>query len=244
MNTLLEFRTTWKNTLQSHVFINESFTTFVNAHEWLNTHRTKIETEVWGFGERSFHWLYYLVVKELPNTFSFLDIGVFRGASGGLVSGLAELLGKQSHTYALSPFDGTGVHCLRNYEPEVIEFFKYSTNNSSRQVLTTIKGLSQTPTVIDTANSFAPYDACLIDAGHSFWEAKSDILTYAPMIKVGGYIFIDDSNNDKPMPWGYFCGIKEVSDAVHDTLLTPTPFSEQFEFVGNVVHLSLYKRIK
>jgi cephalosporin hydroxylase len=98
-----------------------------------------------------------------------------------------------------------------------------------------IKGYSQDAEVIETARG--EYDTVYIDGSHEYEDALLDLKNYAPMVKQGGYLVIDDACTDMHMPWGYFQGIAEVTKATLEYIK-----EDEWEFITNVVHLRVYKK--
>jgi len=54
----------WEDRKEVHKYINESFTTAVNDNTKLKEYRDWIESNIFGFGERSFLWMWKLLVKK------------------------------------------------------------------------------------------------------------------------------------------------------------------------------------
>jgi len=59
------------------------------------------------------------------------------------------------------------------------------------------------------------------------------------MVKVGGYLVIDDCANKYDLPYGYFRGIESVSRAVDRNLP-----NKQFKEIFSVVHNRIFQRVK
>lgn len=245
-DSLATFEAAWHNSPQHHAAVRDAFVDAVNADADLNAHRTHVENHVLGFGERAFHHLWKLLVAEMPPAFKFLEIGVFRGQTTSLIGLLAKKADKRVGVVGLSAYDGTGLEWEpRDYEPEVHALFnQYSDDHA---ILTTVRGDSTTPDAIQWGQELGPYDIVYIDGGHTYDIAKSDILNYAPLIKQGGYLVIDDCANRFDMPFGFFCGIQEVSQAVDDLLPLfgegTLPDGSMWKHVGSVVHIRLWRRL-
>ena len=75
----------WKDEPDTHAFINDSFKGLVNATPELKEYRDWIEANIFGFGERSFIWMWKILIDEMPVNFNFLEVGVFRGQILGAV---------------------------------------------------------------------------------------------------------------------------------------------------------------
>jgi len=220
----------WKNTLEGHKFINESFRDKVNDTPRLKKFRDYVESTAYGFGERSFIWFWNILAKSLPANFTFLEIGVYRGQSLAAIK-----LGKASaKVTGITPLDSTGGFHESDYAKDIKDLHaKYKLKQP-----TIWKGLSTDADILEKASKTS-WDVIYIDGGHGYEDAKHDVFKYSSFVKVGGYLIIDDCANKYPMPFGYFKGIDTVSKAV-DELLPNDHYKEVF----SVVHIRVFKRIK
>lgn len=239
--TLQETISTWKDTKEVHQYINERFTVCVNGDPQLKAYRDFVEgnndtpVKIFGFGERSFLWMWKLLVDEMPPSFKFLEIGVFRGQILGLIAMLTDNTARAADITGITPLDSTGGHWESNYEADIKqlhEIFGLRDPNI-------IKGLSTEPGVIDEATRKGPYDIVYVDGGHEYSVVKQDVPNYGAMVKPGGYLVIDDCANKYDLPYGYFRGIESVSRAVDEVLP-----NEQFKELFSVVHNRVFQRIK
>jgi hypothetical protein len=228
-NKLSDVAAVWADNPETHKLINEGFTDMVNADPKLKAYRDWIEEKIFGFGERSFLWMWKLMIDEIPNP-EFLEIGVFRGQ----VLGLIRMLSLKASITGITPLDNTGGHWDSDYAADI----KLLHTTFKLKQPTIIKGLSTDPEVMDKASQ-KEYDIIYIDGGHSFEVAHHDIYRYSSFVKVGGYLVVDDAGCKFNMPDGYFKGIEEVSRAV-DELLPNEYYTEVF----NVMHNRVFKRIK
>jgi hypothetical protein len=231
--TLAELKENWKDEPSYHQHIHELFIKHVNEDTLLNKHRTWVETNIWGFGERSFHWFWLLLINEMPNEFSFCEVGVFRGQSISLVALIAMYQDKISHVYGVSPLDSSDGHYESDYRTDIKRIHDEFELPES---YTIYHGSSTDKDIIKQATQTAPYDIVYIDGCHLYDYVVSDLNNYAPMVKAGGYLVVDDACCDMDMPFGFFQGIVSVTNAVLEWE------NEQFEFQFNVVHLRVYKR--
>lgn len=215
--------------------IVEDYTNKVNADPQLKAYRDWIEQNAFGFGERCFLWMWKELVDKMPNEFSFLEVGVFRGQVLGLIGMLAERTGKKVTRYGVTPLDSSDGHWESDYKKDIEHLhdtFKIKKDykiipydSTSPKALKEVKGLE--------------IDLLYIDGGHTYEVVKQDLNNYLPLVKQ--YLVIDDCNNKIEMPWGYFRGIESVSNAV-DELLPPFTENPDFTFVQNVVHNRILKR--
>jgi hypothetical protein len=220
----------WKDDPVSHQWMNETFAGLVNATPELKEYRDWIEANVFGFGERSFIWMWKMLVDEMPKDFHFLEIGVFRGQ----VIGLMRMLSHQAFIIGITPLDSTDGHWESDYREDI----KKLHNTFKLQQPLIFETLSNDPDTIREAGKIK-YDCVYIDGGHTYDVVKQDIANYAPMVKIGGFLVIDDCANKYNMPWGYFQGIADVSRAVDEVLP-----NEQFTELFSVVHNRIFKRVK
>lgn len=229
MSSIKEVESIWQDTPESHKAINEYFTDQVNANPKLKAYRDWIEEKIFGFGERSFLWMWKLLIYEIPAP-EFLEIGVFRGQ----ILGLIRLLSPKASITGVTPLDSTGGHWESDYAADIK--LLHSTFKLKQPKI--IKGLSTDDTVLGEVSK-KEYDIVYIDGGHSYDVARHDVYRYSSFVKVGGYLVIDDAGCKFNMPDGYFKGIEAVSKAV-DELLP----NEYYEEVFNVMHNRVFKRIK
>lgn len=236
--TLQELKDNWIDEPNYHKTIHETFIENVNNDELLNQHRTWVEQNVFGFGERSFHWFWKLLIDEMPKQFSFMEVGIFRGQILSLINVLSKSIGKKATVYGVSPLDNSDGHWDSDYETDVSTIHKQF---NVADKYTIYKGLSTNENIIQQTLNIAPYDIVYIDGGHTTVVVTSDLTHYPNMVKKGGYLVIDDCCNNMSMPWGFFQGISSVTNAVLEW--EKTEISKEFEFQFNVVHLKVYKRV-
>ena len=231
----------WKDDRSIHADINETFTRLVNADPELKAFRDFVEgnndtpVKIFGFGERSFLWMWKLLLDEMPEGFKFLEIGVFRGQILALIRTLSSRFPKMATIIGITPLDSTGGHWESDYASD-IKFLHEHFNLLQPEI---IKGLSTDPDIIDKAGKLGTYDIIYIDGGHEYEVAKADIINYSPMVKLGGYLVIDDCANKYDLPYGYFRGIESVSRAVDEHLP-----NEEFKEIFSVVHNRIFQRVK
>jgi len=152
----------WRDTPEGHTKINEEFTRLVNEDSELRLYRDWIEQRIFGFGERSFLWMWKLLVDEMPPSFKFLEIGVFRGQIIGLVSLLTNRTGRESVIRGVTPLDSTDGHWESDYEADIKKLhdtFKIANDYEL------IKLDSTNPVAVNLASKNPP-DVLYIDGGH------------------------------------------------------------------------------
>ena len=217
----------------------KDYTDKVNADKELKAYRDFIEANAFGFGERCFLWMWNEIVKKMPDEFTFMEIGVFRGQILAIVSLLAERHGKKVRRIGITPLDTSDGHWESDYEADIIRLHDVFNIKDDYEL---IRLDSTNPNAIKLASQNPP-DVLYIDGGHTYEVVKSDLTHYLPILKVGGTLVIDDCNNAIPMPWGYFQGIQSVSLAV-DEVLPREGSTEYWKHELNLVHNRVLTKLK
>ena len=217
----------------------KDYTDKVNADKELKAYRDWIEANAFGFGERCFLWMWNEIVKKMPDEFTFMEIGVFRGQILAIVSLLAERHGKKVRRIGITPLDTSDGHWESDYEADIIRLHDEFDLTADYEL---IRLDSTNPNAIKLASQNPP-DVLYIDGGHTYEVVKSDLTHYLPILKVGGTLVIDDCNNAIPMPWGYFQGIQSVSIAV-DEVLPREGSTEYWKHELNLVHNRVLTKLK
>lgn len=236
MIDLKTLKENWHNTPQFHQEVKDYCTQQVNETEMLHNHRLWVEQNIWGFGERAFHWVWKMIVDEMPSEFSFIECGVFKGQVLSLIKLLAISTGRKVKRYGITPLSTEGGVWESDYRADIEKIHDQFHLPKDYQLYV---GLSQNPSIIKLAQSTAFYDIFYIDGNHEYPVVQSDLKHYAPLVKRGGWLIIDDSCNDLNQNFGEFCGIDSVTQA---TLEYMEEHGEKWEFCGNCVHLRFYKR--
>lgn len=261
LDTLQEFADAWEDTPVGHLRVHDQCLLRVESDRTLLEHRTAIETDSLGCGARAFHWLWHLLVQEAPRAdFKFLEIGVLRGQVISLVSLLAQRRDLPATVVGVSTFDGRGMFMKDDGQfsgPEEID------DHYAQTVLDLYErfGISTPPALVygDSTNPetvervrdyFAPFDVVYVDGSHEYADARKDLLNYAPMVNVGGYLLADDAGLGLNLhPSGLFAGWPG-STAAFDELLPPiTPAGElpdgsQWAHAGSIAHLRIWRRTR
>jgi hypothetical protein len=230
--TLQDLRANWQDTPEYHKQIHEEFTELVNIDPMLDAHRTYIENHIFGMGERSFQYLWKILLNELPENPKLLEIGVHKGQ----ILSLWKLLKPDADVYGITPLDGQGTGWRDDdYLAHIINIHKdFELDKPAIH-----KGVSESSSSKMFAESIGELDCLYIDGGHERRHIDNDLSFYAPLVKSGGFMVIDDACCDMKMPWGYFQGIVDVTEGV---LAYMNTFGDEWEFMGNVVHLRIYRR--
>ena len=216
----------------------DEFTDNVNNDPQLKAYRDWIEENAFGFGERCFLWMWKEIVDRMPKSFTFVEVGVFRGQILALVKMLADRTGKKVKRYGITPLDSTDGHVESYYMTDIQ--ILHDTFNIPKD-FTILQGLSTDEAIIKDAKKIKA-NIVYIDGGHAYDVVKSDLKVYPKIVKSGGYLVIDDCNNAIDMPWGYFRGIDTVSKAV-DEMFPPYKDNAEWNLEMNIVHNRILKKI-
>lgn len=229
----------YEDTLEFHTSVRDEFFQRVMDDSELFALRKWILANKHGYGETQFYWMWNLIVKELPQDFKFLEIGVYRGQILCLATLLARRRGINGTMYgvtALSTIGFDGTHPGEpDFESDIARTFDFAKQPTDDFKL--IAGNSMDEAVIYTTNLEGPFDLVYIDGGHEYDTVMSDIKYYAEMTKKGGLLAIDDASCKLALPRNpdWFRGIDEVTQAVEDAVTPDDRFKELFAVGHNRV---------
>ena len=225
----------WKDDQDTHKFLGETFYRKTNSIMKFKEHRDFVESNNFGFGERAFMWMHKLLVDEMPTHFTFVEIGVYKGAILSAYKMIADLAGKSVTRIGVSPMSSEGGYNESDYGADVRTIHD---KFDIKQDYTIVKGFSNDPEIL-ASMAGASYDILLVDGGHDYPTVMSDLLHYCPMINPGGFLVVDDSANDMDLPSGYFGGHPEVTMALNDF----DPSKHGFEFLFNIGHDKVFQKV-
>lgn len=243
MGELWKWISEYQNTTEFHQKIVDEFVSGTNSIPRIKEHRDFIEESqnrfnlIYGHGHRSIQYLWKLIVDEMPQEFSFLEIGVYKGQILSLIEMLSEMSNRKSKIVGVTPlFDPA----FANYDrlpfiQNIYNQFKLNVNNTM-----IYNGFSQDVKTSSEIYPESPFEIVYIDGDHSYEITTSDIKTYSKMIKKNGFLVIDDCCDFKNMPPGMFKGIIEVSNAARDTVEKNSDFKELL----TCMHVRVWQRIK
>jgi len=231
----------WSDDPESHLIMHEGFKQLTDLHPYLKAHRDWVEKNIFGFGDRSFHYMWKLIVEEMPDNFIFLEIGVFRGQVLSLIKLIAESQKfKECRRFGVTPLTSAGGHWESDYKSDIEKIHDVHHLDKDYKLFV---GLSTDEKIIsDVCSTLKDIDILYIDGGHDYDTVVSDLKCYLPLIKPGGILVVDDAANLFNIPQGMFPGIAEVSKAVSD-VLPPFTKNPDFEFMFNCGHNLVYKKI-
>lgn len=262
MHTLQKVLTEYHSSEQTNDSIYKEFTDRVADVPYLKAHRDWVEQNKWGFGDRAFHYMWYLLLTQgvlnRPDP-SILEIGVYKGQVISLWSLIAAREGMPASIYAITPLSAkrlfpTYLHRLalalsKQYRKDALsgnlyakaDYFQciervYAQFDLDISLTTLFRGYSGDEH-IKKAVAGMMFDLIYIDGGHSYEEASHDINYFGEKVKVGGYLVIDDASFFLPGT-AFWKGHEAVSRAAEEI------DARRFANVLNVGHNRVYARIK
>jgi hypothetical protein len=253
---------TYANNARMNDAVYQEFTRLTDSIGFLKQHRDFVEQHAFGFGDRAFHYMWYLVLRDLAERFGIvnaLEIGVYKGQVLSLWALVARKLGIEVMITGVSPFQGNlrkmsiierklrrlidaeykanirhgNLYPEDDYLKRVHEIFdRFDVDVGACRL---VKGYSTDPDVIGTL-SVEQFSLIYVDGDHSYEGAASDIRNYAPLIAEGGYLVMDDASCFIPGDT-FWKGRESVSKACE--LIEPFGFRN----VLNVGHDRIYRRV-
>ncbi|RYF52502.1 MAG: hypothetical protein EOO27_28470, partial [Comamonadaceae bacterium] len=168
ISTLAQVAANYQNSVEVHTDILSQFLAAANGDAVLKAHRDFVEANQHGFGDREFHWMWKLVVDAMPPSWTFLEIGVYKGQVLSLVQLLSQQQGKRCQAFGITPLDNSG-DAVSNYELKSGEDYyslirqiheRFGIDSWATTKL--LRGFSNDDAVIRMARSNAYYDAIYI----------------------------------------------------------------------------------
>ncbi|KPK89994.1 MAG: hypothetical protein AMJ88_16795 [Anaerolineae bacterium SM23_ 63] len=231
----------WINSKDYALDLRDRFTSYVNTDLDLLDHRLYIERHAYGMGERCFHWLWKLIVDQMPEFFKFLEVGVYKGQIPSLIRLLANRTNREAEIFGVTLLSNSsgGIGERPNF-PEG-DYGKYIWDLHKRFDLeqpTLIVGDSTNPLVQSVTAEQSPFEIIYIDGCHEYDFVSQDLRFYPTLLKPGGFLVVDDASNFLEQPWGFFQGIESVSKAVRAVIET----DPKFEHLLAVVHDRVWRK--
>lgn len=224
MNDLEVIINHYKNNEYQNDKVWITFTKKTDEHKILKMHRDYIEDNQLGFGDRAFHYMWFLLISFLSKkkkNFRALEIGIYKGQVISLWSLLSKTFNLKMEIDAISPFEGNMnasqiinnklVNTLRRFF-----FIKFRTNEDAGNLYLKenyIKIIQDLFSYFDLDfNEITRYhgysndahivkkvkenryDLIYIDGDHRFEAVTEDILNYSSLINNGGLLVMDDAS--------------------------------------------------
>lgn len=207
-----------------------------NLMNGLKEIRKFVTDNVWGFGEDCFSPMWFMLFRK----FEFkrvMEIGCFKGASLAAWQYCSRALNLDTKIVGVGLFERGGNIPDWDFSTDDV-WTLYNKFNLEIDNTILVKGNSQNPDIVSMVRSiYDTYDMVYIDGDHSYEGALSDLRYYAPMVKRGGILVIDDCANDTQVPEGFFGGIQTVTDALNDYLAET---KGMWSFCFSLVHIKVY----
>jgi len=248
-DTLKEVMEEYEPTAAFQKLLCETWYNQTNDIPKLKALRDYVETNNYGHGERPFYYMFKTLIKELPDEFTFLEIGGHKFQTVCLMRMLADMAGKKINRFCISPMNGAELNIESDFYADAYNLHQLFEVDHDYMV---IEGYSENDDVMEKLlkqlfrigkGDARVIDMAYIDGCHSYEVVRQDILNYIPLVRVGGFVVVDDCCNGWDLPQGYFGGIQSVSDAV-DSLLPPTVERDDLEFLMSCCHVRVYRKIK
>lgn len=241
IDSFAETAAVWKDEPATHDLIIHEYDRAVVECKPLKEFREWVEKNKFGYGHRSFIQVWKLFVKECPDNFKFLELGIYKGQSIAAVALCSILEQKQCQIFAVSPYQGDGFHYeFLNYKECVNEIFKRWAPQISPVLIT---GQSLDSDVLEKVMMESPFDGIYIDSEHEYEVTSKELPIYTKLIKPGGFLFLDDCVHSFTCPSWFFLGFPGSTKAV-DEYLPPRTVNDEFEFITNIMHLRIYRKKK
>lgn len=253
----------YRSTAQINDSIWTSFDVGTNSIPFLKAHRDWVEKNSWGFGDRAFHYMWYLTLRDdvlkRPEP-KLLEIGVYKGQAISLWALIASQLQSSVQITAISPFESSKPWFAKNrflnrmaqmiftvYRDDVRSANLYDDDNYldcvhrifsqfglSAANVSFVRGYSQDQEVYAQVSGKS-FDMIYIDGGHRYEQVAQDLDKYSRLVGPGGYLVLDDASCNQPGS-KFWKGHESVSRAVDDW------DAPGFTNVLNVGHNRIYKR--
>lgn len=252
----------YENTGPHNEALHRAFTRLADGIPLLKHHRDWVEAKRWGFGDRAFHYLWFLLLRDLAErapVIRALEIGVYKGQITSLWALIARRYGLDLRVTAVSPFEGTAQrlpHPIRKLRRWLDRGYRQAADagnlyfhddylQRTREIfdafgldfdaVRVIRGYSNDPGVARQVAG-SRFALVYIDGDHSLDVARSDVATYAPLVEEEGYLVMDDASWFLPGS-GFSKGYEAVSIAAEG--IPPLGFAN----VLNVGHNRVYRRV-
>lgn len=255
------FIAAYRNDADHNDAVWKIFSQMTDEHQFLREHRDWFEERKFGFGDRAFHYMWLLILKDVARRsgwrLDLLEIGVFKGQVISLWSLIAKRLNRDTAIVGITPLSGKpplarGLHRLRmtfdrtyredaivgnlhhasDFRSDIWTVFRHFELESAN--LAIIPGLSQDKAVWSQVSDRV-FDVVYIDGGHRYDEVSADLAMYAPLVRPSGYLVVDDAAFFQPGTL-FFKGFEGVSRAANELS------AEEWVNVLNVGHNRIFQR--
>jgi hypothetical protein len=230
----------WIDSEAYAIAMKERFNEAMGADPELRAHRDFCGNG-YGMGEDCFHWMWKLLVDEMPWKFKFLEVGVYKGQILSLIYLLAYRKWKFAEICGvtlLSPFAGISGRFGPHPDDDYRQCIQDLHDQFGQLMPHLIVGDSTSTEVHDQVQALAPFDIIFVDACHEYEYVSQDLLFYPELIREGGFLVLDDAACDLKQPWGWFQGIADVCDAARTIIET----NNRWQHLITVAHDRVWRR--
>ena len=238
METFIKYKNVDLDTIYSD-FQNE-----FNNDNLLIEHRRYVKQNNLGYGEDPFHVIWREIVKNSPNNFNFLEIGVYKGQILSLIKLLSKIYEKNGKILGVSPFNGAGDKYSNYDSVDYLNTIQALFNQFNLELNINdeiIQGSSIDDNIKTEIKNRGIFDIIYIDGCHDYDCVISDINLMKEITKIGSYIVMDDASCYKPINRiGAHLGHSDVCNAIRDFIENDNCFEE----VICVGHNRVFKKIK
>lgn len=217
---------TYENSIAWHGRIHARFTENVHRIDWMRQHREYC-ADGRGWGDDAFQYMWYLICKEMPDVFKFLEIGVYQGQITSFIHLCANKIGKSAAVagVTIEPRPDLIDETHKHFGVPMC-YLHYGTR-------------SQNIAPLKWTLEFGQFDVVYIDGAHGYDDAAYDIALYGVQLKIGGILVMDDAGWGLNLPDGIYRGHKEVWMATRD-ILDNGPHYKHLFAVG---HNRIYRKV-
>lgn len=263
MTELEKYFADYRPTAELNDTVWTSFGRDTDSIHFLKAHRDWVEQNSWGFGDRAFHYMWYLLLRDdvlnRPDP-KLLEIGVYKGQVISLWALIASQLHSSAAITAVSPFESAkpwfAKNCIlnrvaqmifRHYRDDVRSANLYENVNYldcvhrifrqfgiSEANVSFLRGYSQDQHIYQQLERRL-FDVIYIDGGHRYEQVAQDLTNYSRLVGAGGYLVLDDASCNQPGS-KFWKGHESVSRAADDW------GAPGFTNALNVGHNRVYKR--
>jgi hypothetical protein len=203
----------------------------------LRDHRVYFKRSQRGFGEDTFHTMWWLLLREYQPRLC-LEIGVYRGQVISLWALIAQMLNFPCEIHGISPFSplGDAVSAYRqdvDYLTDTLESFAYL----KLPAPTLVRALSTDPLAIEHVKSHR-WDLIYIDGSHDYEVALADYHLCRDHLAPGGLLVMDDSSLGTSYcpPLFSFAGYPGPSRVAAELAM------RELKFLGAVGHNNVFQK--
>lgn len=245
--------------------IYDYFSQQANNDAFLMKHRRYVEDNNLGFGDRAFHYMWLLLLQHLferGRSTRLLEIGVYKGQVISLWQMIAQKLNAECEICCITPLSGQKLPGRLSFYWKLLTDSKFRSQVNSGNfyevdnyynAITSLfnafeldfdnvklyKGLSSDEIILSELRQIE-FDLIYIDGDHTRAGVETDIANFAPIVRTGGFLVMDDASCN--LPGGennkYWKGHQSVSDACEGI------GAFGLENVLNVGHNRIYRRLK